>query len=177
MIDREQIVEIAARATGFTVVCGVCAAEDDAHGGAGWGGASFGGRLDLDLAQGIFLPPRAYRANRSSHERRAAVCDRGGLSQEPAMIRTKRIESSSPASALSILRWDDETGEAVKVVYDDEGRTVQRVVVRRFPRELWEDDVVGGADTAHDGEPGRTGGDLHDLLALDHAAARSANFA
>jgi hypothetical protein len=61
------------------------------------------------------------------------------------MIRTKRIESSSPASAVSILRWDDETGEAVKVVYDDEGRTVQRAVVRRFPRELWEDDVVGEA--------------------------------
>ena len=67
------------------------------------------------------------------------------------MIRTKRIESSSPASAVSILRWDDETGEAVKVVYDGEGRTVQRAVVRRFPRELWEDDVVGEA-TWFDGE-------------------------
>ena len=67
------------------------------------------------------------------------------------MIRTKRIESSAPASAVSILRWDDETGEAVKVVYDDEGRTVQRAVVRRFPRELWEDDVVGET-TWFDGE-------------------------
>ena len=56
MIDREQIVEIAARATGFTVVCGVCAAE----GGAGWGGASFGGKLDLDLDQGIFLCRRGH---------------------------------------------------------------------------------------------------------------------
>ena len=60
MIESEQIVEISARATGFTVVCGVCAAEDDAHGGAGWGGASFGGRLDLDLAQGIFLCRRGH---------------------------------------------------------------------------------------------------------------------
>ena len=67
------------------------------------------------------------------------------------MIRTKRIESSSPASALSILCWDDETGAAVQVVYDDEGRTVQRAVVRRFPRELWDDDVVGEA-TWFDGE-------------------------
>jgi hypothetical protein len=57
---REQIVEIAPRATGFTVVCGVCAAEDDARGGAGWGGASFGGRLDLDLDQGIFLCRRGH---------------------------------------------------------------------------------------------------------------------
>jgi hypothetical protein len=67
------------------------------------------------------------------------------------MIRTKRIESSSPSWAVSVLRWDDETGEAVKIVYDDEGRTVRRAVVRRFPRELWEGDVVGET-TWFDGE-------------------------
>ena len=57
---REEVVEIAARATGFTVVCGLCAAEDKTRGGAGWGGASFGGRLDLDLDQGIFLCRRGH---------------------------------------------------------------------------------------------------------------------
>src|ERR1700752_85040 len=68
------------------------------------------------------------------------------------MIRTKRIESSSPASAVSILRWDDETGEAVKDVYDDEGRTVQRAVVRRFPRELWGGDMVRGREPRGQGQ-------------------------
>jgi hypothetical protein len=58
--DREQVVEIAARATAFTVVCGLCAGEDEARGGAGWGGASFGGRLDLDLDEGIFLCRRGH---------------------------------------------------------------------------------------------------------------------
>ena len=57
---REQVVEIAARAIGFTVVCGLCAVEDETHAGAGWGGASFGGRLDLDLDQGIFLCRRGH---------------------------------------------------------------------------------------------------------------------
>jgi hypothetical protein len=59
-MEREQIVEIADRATAFTVVCGACAAEDAAGGGPGWGGASFGGRLDLDLDQGIFLCRRGH---------------------------------------------------------------------------------------------------------------------
>jgi hypothetical protein len=59
------------------------------------------------------------------------------------MIRTKRIESSAPDSSVSVLRWDDETGEAVKVVYDVSGRRVSRAVVRRFPRDQWQDDVVG----------------------------------
>jgi hypothetical protein len=57
---REQVVEIAARAIGFTVVCGRCAKEDEKQVGAGWGGASFGGRLDLDLGQGIFLCRRGH---------------------------------------------------------------------------------------------------------------------
>jgi len=60
VIERDQIVEIAARATGFTVVCGACAAADETGGGPGWGGASFGGRLDLDLDHGIFLCRRGH---------------------------------------------------------------------------------------------------------------------
>lgn len=61
------------------------------------------------------------------------------------MIRSKRVESRSPAFAVSVLTWDDETGEAEKVEYDELGRTLRRAVVRRFPREHWEDDVVGEA--------------------------------
>ena len=59
------------------------------------------------------------------------------------MIRKKRIESSSSAFAVSELTWDDETGEAERVEYDAAGNRVRRAVVRRFPRERWQDDVVG----------------------------------
>lgn len=59
------------------------------------------------------------------------------------MIRTKRTESSSPTFAVRIVTWDDETGEVERVEYDAEGRPVGRAIVRRFPRERWEDDVVG----------------------------------
>jgi hypothetical protein len=61
------------------------------------------------------------------------------------MLRSKRIESTSPAFAASVVTWDDETGEAEKVEYDHDGRTLRRAVVRRFPRERWGDDVVGEA--------------------------------
>jgi hypothetical protein len=59
------------------------------------------------------------------------------------MIRSKRVESTSPAFAVSVVTWDDETGEAEKIEYDERGRTVRRAVVRRFPRERWDGDVVG----------------------------------
>ena len=59
------------------------------------------------------------------------------------MIRTRRVESTSSAFAVSVVTWDDETGEAERVDYDPAGRTVRRAVVRRFPRERWQGDVVG----------------------------------
>ena len=61
------------------------------------------------------------------------------------MIRRKRIETSSPEFAVRELTWDDETGEAEQVLYDAVGNPVRRAVVRRFPREDWQDDVVGEA--------------------------------
>lgn len=61
------------------------------------------------------------------------------------MIHRKRVQSTSPEFAVRILTWDDETGAATKVEYDESGRTVRRAVVNRFPRELWQDDVVGEA--------------------------------
>lgn len=67
------------------------------------------------------------------------------------MIRRKRIETSSPEFAVRELIWDDETGEAEHLLYDADGNRVRRGVVRRFPRELWADDVVGEA-TWFDGE-------------------------
>ena len=59
------------------------------------------------------------------------------------MIRSKRIESSSPAFALREVTWDDETGEGERVEYDADGNVLRRAVVERFPREHWDGDVVG----------------------------------
>lgn len=61
------------------------------------------------------------------------------------MLRCKRVESTSPTVAVSVIRWDDETGEAEKTEYDHDGRLVRRAVVERFPRDEWLDDVVGEA--------------------------------
>ncbi len=61
------------------------------------------------------------------------------------MIRTKRVVSTSDAFAVRVDVWDDETGKAMRVEYDEEGRPLRRAVVRRFPREAWDDDVVGEA--------------------------------
>ena len=74
------------------------------------------------------------------------------------MIRTKRVESSSSAFAVSVVTWDDETGEAERVEYDADGNRVRRAVVHRYPRALWHDDVVGEATwfDADDRELGRT---------------------
>ena len=61
------------------------------------------------------------------------------------MIHSKRVECTSPTVAVSVTRWDDETGEAERTEYGHDGRLVRRAVVERFPREAWADDVVGEA--------------------------------
>ncbi len=61
------------------------------------------------------------------------------------MVRSKRVDSTSPDFAYCVTTWDDETGEAEKIVYDDLGRTLRRAVVTRYPRERWDGDVVGEA--------------------------------
>jgi len=85
------------------------------------------------------------------------------------MIRTKRIESTSDAFAVRVDTWDDETGEATRVEYDEAGRAVRRAVVLRFPRERWDDDVVGEAVwyDGHDRVLRRTPVLLGRSLALD----------
>ena len=59
------------------------------------------------------------------------------------MRRTKRVDSTSPAFAYSVTTWDDETGEAEKILYDELGRLLRRATVTRYPRERWDEDVVG----------------------------------
>jgi hypothetical protein len=54
---RQQVVQISARATSFTAVCVECADLDAAE---GYTGATFAGRLDLDLPNGTFLCRRGH---------------------------------------------------------------------------------------------------------------------
>jgi anti-anti-sigma regulatory factor len=57
MTFREQVVQISARATSFTAVCVECADLDHAD---GYAGATFAGRLELDLQHGTFLCRRGH---------------------------------------------------------------------------------------------------------------------
>jgi hypothetical protein len=69
---REQVVQISARATSFTAVCVECADLDHA---AGYLGATFAGRLELDLQHGTFLCRRghAVRVERAHAETGSAA--------------------------------------------------------------------------------------------------------
>jgi hypothetical protein len=57
MTFREQVVQISPRATSFTAVCVECADLDEA---GGYLGATFAGRLELDLHYGTFLCRRGH---------------------------------------------------------------------------------------------------------------------
>ena len=57
MTYREQVVQVSARATSFTAVCVECADLDEAE---GYLGATFAGRLELDLRHGTFLCRRGH---------------------------------------------------------------------------------------------------------------------
>ena len=61
------------------------------------------------------------------------------------MRRSKRVESTSREFSYCVTTWDDETGETEKLLYDELGRLLRRAVVTRYPRERWDDDVVGEA--------------------------------
>jgi hypothetical protein len=67
MTPPEQVVQISACASSFTAVCAECAALDAAE---GYTGATFAGRLDLDLPDGTFLCRRghAVRVERAGAE-------------------------------------------------------------------------------------------------------------
>jgi len=67
-----QLVTISPRATSFTAVCRACAR---AMHEPGWTGATFAGRLDLDLESGVFLCRHGHEVHvereRAAAERRA----------------------------------------------------------------------------------------------------------
>ena len=66
MTLREQVVQISPRATSFTAVCVECA---DLDGAEGYLGATFAGRLELDVQHATFLCRRGH----SVRVERAAV--------------------------------------------------------------------------------------------------------
>jgi hypothetical protein len=70
MTPPEQVVHISARAASFTAVCAECADLDAAE---GYTGATFAGRLDLDLSHGTFLCRRGHAVR---VERAVAESDR-----------------------------------------------------------------------------------------------------
>jgi hypothetical protein len=73
----EQVVTISPRATAFSVVCAECAAREAEP---GWVRATFAGRLDLDLDQGMFLCRRGHsvRVERSKRAQPAATQPQAG---------------------------------------------------------------------------------------------------
>ena len=58
-------------------------------------------------------------------------------------MRTKRTESTSPDFAVSIVTHDEDTGNALRIEYDAEGKLVRHAIATRFPQQEWHDDVVG----------------------------------
>ncbi len=61
------------------------------------------------------------------------------------MLRSRRIESTSPGFRVSIVAWDEDTGNAIRIEYGPDGQLVRHAIATRFPRERWEGDVVGEA--------------------------------
>jgi len=61
------------------------------------------------------------------------------------VLRSKRVESTSPEFSVSIVAWDEETGNGLRIEYGDEGALLRHMIVTRFPREQWDGDVIGEA--------------------------------
>jgi hypothetical protein len=57
MTHRAQVLEISASSTSFTAVCEACATQNSTE---GFSGATFAGRLELDLDHGTFLCRRGH---------------------------------------------------------------------------------------------------------------------
>ena len=58
-------------------------------------------------------------------------------------MQSRRVQTTSPDFRVAVLTWDDETGNALRVEYDENGRLLRHAIVIRFPREQWDGDVIG----------------------------------
>lgn len=59
------------------------------------------------------------------------------------MLRSRRVETTSPDFRVAVLTWDEETGNALRIEYDDDGALLRHAIVTHFPREQWDGDIVG----------------------------------
>jgi hypothetical protein len=75
---------------------------------------------------------------------RSGVSSWNGLWQSEAVRRRRRDEGPTPSgAAYSVTNWDDETGDADIVEYDERGRIVCRHEWRIFGGLAVASDVVG----------------------------------
>jgi hypothetical protein len=72
MTRRAQVLAISASATSFTAVCEACATQNSAE---GFSGATFAGRLELDLDHGTFLCRRGHQVRIERVERPTATAE------------------------------------------------------------------------------------------------------
>lgn len=61
------------------------------------------------------------------------------------MKRTRREEVNGRGIAYTITTWDDETGDAEILEFDEHDEIVRRGVLTYRPEEEWEEPVIGEA--------------------------------
>lgn len=59
------------------------------------------------------------------------------------MLRSRRVESTSTEFSVSVVAWDEENGNGLRIEYGDDGELLRHAIVTRFPREQWDGDLVG----------------------------------
>jgi hypothetical protein len=59
------------------------------------------------------------------------------------MLRSRRIESTSPEFAVSVVARDQESGNAIRLEYGADRQLLRHAIASRFPREQWLGDVIG----------------------------------
>ena len=58
-------------------------------------------------------------------------------------MRSRRVESTSEEFKVSVVAWDEETGNALRLEYTKDGELLRHAIVTHFPRERWDGDVIG----------------------------------
>ena len=58
-------------------------------------------------------------------------------------MHSRRVETTSPRFRLAVLTWDEDTGNALRIEYGDNGELLRHAIVTHFPREQWDGDVIG----------------------------------
>lgn len=59
------------------------------------------------------------------------------------VLRSKRVESTSTEFSVSVIAWDEENGNGIRIEYGDDGALRRHAIITHFPREQWDGDVVG----------------------------------